>query len=463
MENSASGQIQQEANSSIKNENTEIPVESRTLSGNENQNEQLVIDIETMLRTSEIPVSDKCRIYRVPDHLRKWNGEAYTPHVISIGPYHHNKEKFQKMEKYKVRYFKSFMQRAENEINLENLVINIRKMEDIIRPCYVDTVQLERDDFVKMIMLDATFILELFLKDKSKEWTEDDPMLVETWLQDKVAGELLLLENQLPFFVIKKIYHLALPSYSNSLSLIQLTFDYFGHLNIHNKAPEGEIKHFTDLLRFFALPPHDKLPQRNPKDVFPKYSVTQLREAGVKFEVATQLREGGVKFDVEPSTCVLDLSFKEGVLKIPLLDFQDSTEVHVRNIMALEQCSYEINRYFTDFYLILDGLINTDKDVDLLSDKGIIVNSLGDNNAITSMINNLNRGIYRCNMNSNLYRLCEELNAFYEKPWQRWKALLRHEYFSTPWRAASTIAAILLLVLTLIQTVCSIIQIVPIA
>ena len=407
---------------------------------------KIQIDIETMLKTSEILVSDECRIYKVPYQIRKWNEEAYTPKVISIGPYHHNKEKFQTTEKHKVRYFRSFIQRA--EINLENLVTTITEMEDIIRHCYVDFVQLERDDFVKMIMLDATFILELFLKDNLGEWTRDDPMHVEAWLQDVVMHELLLLENQLPFFVIEKIYHLALPSRSNSPSLIQLTFDFFKHWNIQKKAPEGEIKHFTDLLRFFALPPHNLLPERNPKQDFPKYSATQLREAGVKFEVG-------------PNKCVLDLSFKEGVLEIPLLEFQDDTEAYVRNIMALEQCNHTEDRYFTDFYLILDRLINTDKDVDLLSHKGIIVNSLGDNNVITSMINNLNRGIYRSNMNSNLCRLCEELNAFYEKPWHRWKALLRHQYFSTPWRAASTIAATIFLVLTLLQTVCSIIQIVP--
>ena len=443
MENSASTEIQQE-NSSIKNENTEIPEESRTSSGNQNQNERLIIDIETMLKL--LQESDDCRIYRVPYHLRKWNKEAYTPQVISIGPYHHNKKKFHTMEKHKVRYFESFKQRA--EINLENLETAIREMEAIIRPCCVDTVQLGRGDFVKMIMLDATFILELFLKSKLGEWTRDDPVLVEAWLYTMVKHELLLLENQLPFFVIKELYHLAFPSLSNFLSLIQLTFDFFKNLNIHNKAPEGEIKHFTDLLRFFALPPHDKLPQRNPKTVFPKYSATQLREAGVKFKAIR-------------GKSVLDLSFKEGVLEIPLLEFVDSTEAYVRNIMALEQCYHTWDRCITDFYLILDRLINTDKDVDLLSDKEIIINCLGDSNVITSMINKLNRGIGRINMNSNLCCLCEELNAFYLKPWHRWKALLRHQYFSTPWRAASTIAAIILLVLTLIQTVCSIIQIVP--
>jgi hypothetical protein len=134
---------------------------------------------------------------------------------------------------------------------------------------------------------------------------------------------LLLLENQLPFFVIEKLYHLALPSLSNSISLIQLTFDFFKSLNIHNKSPDVEIQHFTDLLRFFQLPP--QLPVRVPEVSFPKYSVTQLREAGIKFKLAS-------------SKCLLDLKFKKGVLEIPLLKFYDKTEALVQNIMALEQC-----------------------------------------------------------------------------------------------------------------------------
>ena len=83
------------------------------------------------------------------------------------------------MEKHKVRYFKRFMQKA--EINLKNLVGTIKKMEDSIRRCYVETVHLKSDDFVQMIMFDATFILELFLKRELGGWTRDDPMSVEAW------------------------------------------------------------------------------------------------------------------------------------------------------------------------------------------------------------------------------------------------------------------------------------------
>ena len=76
-------------------------------------------------------------------------------------------------------------------------------------------------------------------------------------------------------------------------------------------------------------------------------------------------------------------------------------EDRVRNIMALEQCDPRKPLYFTDFFLILDRLVNTTTDVDLLSDKGIVVNSLSDNNVVTSIINNLNRGIFRGDMNKN--------------------------------------------------------------
>ena len=398
----------------------------------------MVNDIETKLNIG----SNECCIYKVSYHLRKWNEEAYT-HVISIGPYHHNKEKFRTAEKHKVIYFKHFMKRTERK--WEDLVSTIRKMEDSIRCCYVETDQLKRDDFVEMIMFDAIFILELFLKPKLGGWATDNPMCVENWLYAMVMHELLLLENQVQFFVIEELYHQALPSISNSHSLIQLTFDFFKHLNIHKKAPNVKIQHFTDLLRFFELPNENELPSRHREVIFPRYSATQLREAGVKFEVVS-------------SKCALDLNFNKGVLKIPLLDFQDNMEARVRNIMALEQCDPKKPLYFTDFFLILDRLANTTTDVDLPSDKGIVVNSLGDNNVVTFIINNLNRGIFRGNMNENYCDLCIALNAFYEERWHRWKALLRHQYFSSPWRSASTIAAIILLVLTLIQTILSIIK-----
>ena len=79
------------------------------------------------------------------------------------------------------------------------------------------------------------------------------------------------------------------------------------------KNTNVEIQHFTNLLRLFHLPPSNKLPYRDTKLTFCKYSATQLREAGVTFKVAS-------------SKCALNLDFQNGMLKIQQLKFQDTTE-----------------------------------------------------------------------------------------------------------------------------------------
>ena len=126
--------------------------------------------------------------------------------------------------------------------------------------------------------------------------------------------------------------------------------------------------------------------------------------------------------------------------------------------MALEQCHYPLDAYFTDYIRVLDLLINTTRDVDLLLQKGIFVNGLGDTNAVTNLVNNLCKHIFISDTNSDYCCLCEDLNSFYDDPWHHRRAILRRDYFSNPWRTTATTAAIILLVLTLTQTICSVIS-----
>ena len=89
-----------------------------------------------------------------------------------------------------------------------------------------------------------------------------------------------------------------------------------------------------------------------------------------------------------------------------------------------------------------------------------MVNYIGDNNAATLMINNLNKRIILPTVRDDYINLSEKLGKFYENPWHRMNATLKREYFSTPWRTASTFVAIILLFLTFIQTIFSIIPVV---
>ncbi|KAM3714903.1 hypothetical protein ACJW31_01G368300 [Castanea mollissima] len=395
------------------------------------------------LNNLEPDLSTDCCIYRVPYHLRKLSEESYSPKVVSIGPFHHGNTRLQTMEKKKVRCLNSFLERARPNLNLEDLVSTIKHLEGRIRGYYEETIQLNSDDFVKVILLDVSFILEMFWKFKEGD-------LLPWCLCNSLATDFILLENQIPFFIIEKLFDLAFPFLPNSPSLIQLTFIFFTDFNVQNfdPIPNMEIKHFTDLVRIFQLPPPQRLKTKRDEVIEHLYSATQLHEAGVKFRVSR-------------SKCLLELKFTNGELEIPCIRLEDRTETLTRNLLAFEQCHFFEEAYITDYYVILDFLINTTRDVDLLCDKGIMVNYLGDSSAATSMVNNLQSEIVLTDLSSDYCRLSEALNEFYDNPWHSWKATLRREYFSTPWRTASTIAAIIFLVLTMIQTVCSIIQVVP--
>jgi hypothetical protein len=150
-EGSASAKIiQQEANDLIKNENQCAS--------------SVIVDIPKKLESLHPDPSPKPWIYRVPDPFLKMNEEAYNPHVISIGPFHHGNKKLQRMENHKETYLKAFIERAKININLKDLKRAIEDLEESVRNCYAETIHLSSDDFVTMILTDASFIIELFLQ-----------------------------------------------------------------------------------------------------------------------------------------------------------------------------------------------------------------------------------------------------------------------------------------------------------
>ncbi|XP_065638334.1 UPF0481 protein At3g47200-like [Quercus suber] len=308
-------------------------------------------------------------------------------------------------------------------------------MEVRISYCYAEALLgMDRDVVLKIILVDAIFILELIIRNDNERKESDDFLIMDQ--MDFIIFDLVLLEIQLPFFVLEKPFNLFYPNCSNSFSLIDLTFKFFEQFNVRKILPKNvKIEHFTDLIRIYQLPQLQSLPERQPVSTMVTllYSTTQLHEAGVKFKVKS-------------SKCLLDIAFefKNGVLEIPRLELYDQTEALIRNVMAFEQYCFGEKTCIRDYYLFLDCLVNTTRDIDLLCDKGIIRNYLGDNKAATSLVNKLNIHVSWSGINPNHNHIFKELNDFYKKPSHKWEATFRHQYLSTPWRIASTVAAIIL-------------------
>jgi hypothetical protein len=448
---SSSSEIQLEANASIGSIVLQNRVISRidSASSAESQDEEkgaLIIELKHLLEMPEPPFNPLhgFGIYRVPRDIREVNEKAYTPKCISIGPLHFDaNETLRATQKLKMKFFKMFVEKA--QVSVEELVRTVSDGAVDIRGCYAGTSELDNRTYLKMIVLDASFIIVFFLNSfMPTEWEYKSEFTI---LKPQLMDDLLLLENQLPFFIIEKLYELAFSSYSRSPypSFVKLTYDCLKRYNTQTlPTPDlTKIMHFVDLIRTFFLP--NDLPRRSQGNrVRHLYTASQLHEAGVKFEVGL-------------SNCLFDLKFTNGVLEIPRLQVDYSTEYFFRNIMALEQFYYCWESYVSDYIRILDFLIDTTKDVDLLVQKNILVNNLGDSNAVATMINNLNKGTSLLCMNLNYCYLCKDLNTFYKNPQHTWKAALRRDHFGNPWRTMATVGAIILLLLTLGQTICSII------
>ncbi|KAL2346744.1 hypothetical protein Fmac_000744 [Flemingia macrophylla] len=290
-----------------------------------------VIDMEAMLEGAEVPVTDECCIYRVPYPIRIHKQDAYIPVVVSIGPFHHNAHpRLQNMERHKLSYCKAFLRRTRT--TPDTWIRYIGSVESKFRRCYSETIFFTKEELVKIIFVDSGFIFEFLWRHYGRRWLREDVCLSTPWLHDSIRQDMLLLVNQLPFLVLEHLFNI-----SNM---------HFDNISIH---------HFTDLLRTFYLPhPPQTLPSRTDDLVIHLPSATELSEAGMKIKVNSEKK------------CLLDMTFSRGVLRIPQLLVEDRTEILFRNMVALEQCHYYDESYITDYVQMMDFLINTSRDVDIL-------------------------------------------------------------------------------------------------
>ncbi|XP_050282438.1 putative UPF0481 protein At3g02645 [Quercus robur] len=448
--------------------------------------DQLIIDI---------PQTCECFIYKVPPELRKVNHDAYTPMLISIGPFHHKDEKLKNMEKLKLRYFKEARHRTKK--STAELARCIEEKEETIRHYYAESFDITREDFTNMILLDSIFIIEHLwrtkrtsLKSPSSNGTSS-PQKEECFLDEQnprlsysILLDLILLENQVPFFVLEDLYNSAYGHLPDQHTTYQqnghrdedkpfhkLVLDYFLHFwedfglnspsyNCNKMLPvkDKQIRHFIDFLRYLLLPCEYAL--ECGKSIKRLPCAKKLAEAGVEFREVPDRFFHDIEFKksclLEKCPC-LNLSwllscfpcFKclenmQPILEIPSFTVGDATERVIRNLMAFEQYHYLEEAYICNYIVLLDHLIDTAEDVDLLVEKKVLVNWLGSNKAVAILINRLSQQIVEGNR-SRYHDLSKQLNRHYENCWNKLMASFTSLYFRDFWRGTATVAGILLL------------------
>ncbi|XP_017973992.1 PREDICTED: putative UPF0481 protein At3g02645 [Theobroma cacao] len=386
------------------------------------QPQDLAIDIPE----EDLEPAPECCIYQVPSRFRAANGKAYTPQLISIGPLHHGKTNLGRMERQKQRYYEKFLQRISKE-TLNELESYVKKQVKRICRCYDVQFALATEskafEFMKMILYDAVFIVELFLRNFENEVNHRE------WFNVELQTDLMLLENQLPFFVLEDLYNLALTA-SDKPSFLRLACLYF-KVDEYVASDEKGIKHFTDLIRYYQVRTR---PSNFVERTDSTYSATMLRDAGVHFKAVED--------------CLLNVKFEDNELQIPSLRVEYETETFLRNLIVFEQCHYPKEAYICGYIHLLNSFVDAVEDVNLLVKRGIISHTVGSNAAVADMINNLMVGVTSlC-----YYKIGKDLMQYSLKPIKQLRA--RTVGYITP----GSVIAIYLGYFTIIQTILAILD-----
>ncbi|KAK2976216.1 hypothetical protein RJ640_023423 [Escallonia rubra] len=335
------------------------------------------------------------------------------------------------------------------------------------RSCYAATHELNDDvRFAEMLLVDGCFILEfLYRRKKADPPQNGDPILGNSLVLHDVRHDLLLLENQIPMFVLQILFDFSLVQ---PYPLFDLIISFFGNMLNFNLEIRKVVKtetaaHILGLLHDCYLPCDIAALERQNTSQINKHSAIELHRAGVDFKEGKGRDQICVNFSTSwrfsclrrcCDSWVFQLCVGKPCFQIPKLCIHDSTEPFLRNLIAFEQCSPSFPHHITSYAFLMDTLIKTEEDVEVLEKAGVLENHSGASADATRLFNTI----------------CEEVVPVEFTFWEQWHDVQKYRhsnssknfaswtkrkryYFSHRWALISVIAAFILFFLQVIQTI----------
>jgi hypothetical protein len=354
------------------------------------------------------------------------------------------------MEEHKWRYFRSLLSRTKEAkgITLEDYLKSIHSLEKDARESYSETIHLGTDEFLKMMVLDGCFLLELFLKVENPNlFDPEDPFVTMSWILTFFYKDFLRIENQIPFFIIERLFETSKsPDEESGPSLSLLAMRFFNNMM---QRPDLVIEtfhdlkglHLLDLVRLSFIPKGEKSP--------PPHTVNTPTHI---IHCVSKLRRAGIELNQGKEDSFLAVKFRHGVIEMPSITIEDFMSSFLLNCVAFEQCHNSCSKHVTTYTTFLDCLVNTAKDVEYLCDSNIIENYFGNDAELARFINNLGKDVAFDLNRCYLSKLFNDVSEYYRNSRHVQWASFKYTYFDTPWSFISAMAAFVLLVLSFLQT-----------
>ncbi|VVB00963.1 unnamed protein product [Arabis nemorensis] len=415
--------------------------------------------------------NQSCCIFRISHRLRRINGEAYDPDLLSIGPYHHGKKQLRMIEEHKPRFLGLFLEEAgKNGVAYEELSEAVSSKEEAIRSCYSeDLVEFDGKKLIDMMILDGCFILMLFfiISRKVDITVKNDPIFKMPWVLPTIHSDLLLLENQVPLFLLETLVVTSKISAGGGLNKMVFKFFSYSTQLPETSRPNNydiEAKHLLDLIRQTFIP----YPYKNDKTLnHISLSIPWWRRQKPQkgtwgsdpdpflrlITSASRLQNKGIvlKPRVEADTW-LDIKLKRGVLEIPPLVLDGFIGQVFLNFVAFEQFYGHCPNHITSYVAFMGCLMNNEADARFLREKGIMENYFETDHQVSRFFKNIGKDASFDISRSYLAEVFEGVNKQTSKEYRVRCKELAHTFFGSPWTSVASCAALLLLGLTMIQT-----------
>ncbi|XP_026425259.1 UPF0481 protein At3g47200-like [Papaver somniferum] len=327
-------------------------------------------------------------------------------------------------------------------IALNQCISVIKKMEREIRESYSDPINLNSEEFIEMM------VCELLTRRFMPIYTQNDPLRNNFWIKSSLKWDLLLLENQLPMFVLEHLFNLTAPDRQQlegkCLEVLVLALFKFSLL-----LPDGntllrthpDCRHARHILDLIAILLHPTPPHlRELKELHSATGeVGQTMRLYSSCRLVTSIVISGMKhtaahiFTKGTATSTLPRANNNRNTR-SIRNFTPSATELSRAGVKFKKGSTENGFYDIEFnngVLEIPPLITSAEDVELLRSKGIIRNSFGSDGTVANLFNNLS-----CEIKYHKFyysQLTNQVNEHYNKRRHIWKATLKREYFNSPW------------------------------
>ncbi|KAL7197557.1 hypothetical protein ACSBR2_020151 [Camellia fascicularis] len=382
-------------------------------------------------------------IQRVPQMLRKTKNyqNNYAPRVVSVGPYHHdhNNLKLQQMQELKRRITSKLV--SDDQQLLEDLHGLLFQKVKQLRDCYEEksTDEYNDDEFIRMMLMDGCFILYFinYVTERKEHKVEIKNHNVAFIRQD-----LFLLENQLPFLVLKELINdQRIYAKGNTMKMIDMFItDSIMAPNVGKNVEELCPLHLLDVLHKRLVGcKHVELCVSN------RYTFRNVEEL---IDVGIHVKKN------KKSSCLTDINFSSfcnfGRLELPTITVDDSTEAKFLNLIAYEMCGDNPNNlWVTSYICFLDSLIDNPNDVKELRSANILQNCLGSDAEVATLFNKIGKDLvpHPCAYAS----VKKDIQSHYDNRGKAFIAQFKHRYFKSPWSFLALLGALLALVFSGIQ------------